>query len=45
MNTFIYEGRSGPWLCTIFLLKDGEDTFSAVVDIACTAWIEQAERT
>lgn len=33
-QTFIHETRSGPWTCTIYLLKSNEGDFSAVGDIA-----------
>lgn len=33
-QSFTYEGQSGPWLCTIYLRKSAESTFSAVGDIA-----------
>lgn len=33
-QTFIHESRSGPWVCSISLLKSAEGIFSAVADIA-----------
>lgn len=32
-DTFIYEGRSGPWICTIYLQTSADGNFSAVADI------------
>ena len=33
MSTFVHEDRSGPWLCTLTLVRNNEGTFSAVADV------------
>ncbi|WP_432730140.1 hypothetical protein [Variovorax sp. W6] len=33
-ENFAYEGRSGPWACTIYLLKTSDGNFAATGDIA-----------
>ena len=33
MNTFIHEGRTGPWVCTISLLKSDEGNFSGAGEV------------
>jgi len=33
-ETFVYDGRAGPWTCTINLLKADDGNFAAVGDIA-----------
>ena len=33
-STFVYDGRSGPWACTIYLLTQEEGNFAAVGDVA-----------
>ncbi|MDR6524382.1 hypothetical protein J2789_007093 [Variovorax paradoxus] len=33
MSTFVHEGRSGPWRCTITLIRNNEGIFSAVGDV------------
>ena len=33
-STFVYDGRSGPWACRIYLLTQAAGNFAAVGDVA-----------